>query len=310
MSLPLADNTEFGFMTAVADVASARGIAEFADTHGFDSVWTGDHIAFPMPILDPLLQLELIAAFNPRITVGTGVYLLPLRHPTTVAKQVATIDRIIEGRFIFGVGIGGEFPVEYEACGVPVKERGARLSEAIPILKGLWSGEPFTSDGGFYPIPEVTMLPRPAQPGGPPIWCGARSEAAMSRIGRMADGWISYVVTPEQFRKGLETIEEAAEQAGRKIEKFGTGHLLFAWIDDDYDKALDAATEHLSMRYAMDFRSAAQRYAALGSPADVAAKISEFRDAGIRHFVLDMTGPFQERDAQLERFAAEVRPLL
>lgn len=308
--LPLADDVEFGFMAIAADVAAARETAEFADTHGFESVWTGDHMAFPMPILDPLLQLELIAAFNPRITVGTAVYLLPLRHPTTVAKQVATIDRITGGRFIFGVGIGGEFPVEYEACGVPVGERGARMSEAIPILKGLWSGEPFSSNERFYPIPELTMLPPPVQAGGPPIWCGGRSEAALSRIGRMADGWVSYVVTPDRYREGLETIANEAEAVGRKIDRFGTAHLLFAWIDDDYDRALDAATEHLSMRYAMDFRSPAQRYAALGSPSDVAAKIAEFRDAGIRHFVLDMTGPFEERDAQLERFAAEVRPLL
>ena len=81
-------------------------------------------------------------------------------------------------------------------------------------------------------------------------------------------------------------------------------------IDDDYAAALDAATEHLSMRYAMDFRRAAQRYAALGSPSDVAARIAEFRAAGVRHFILDCTGPFPDRDAQLERFAQEVRPLL
>lgn len=310
MSLPLAADLEFGFIAVAADVASAREVAGFAESHGFESVWTGDHMAFPMPIIDPLLQLELIAAFNPRITVGTAVYLLPLRHPTPVAKQVASLDRLIGGRFIFGVGVGGEFPVEYEACGVPVKERGARLSEAIPILKGLWSGEPFTWDGTFYLIPEVTMLPPPVQAGGPPIWCGGRSEAALQRMGRMADGWISYVVTPDRYHQGLETIARAAERAGRSIERFGTAHLLFAWIDDDYEHALDAATEHLSMRYAMDFRGPARRYAALGSPADVAAKISEFRSAGIRHFILDMTGPFGERDAQLERFAAEVRPLL
>ncbi len=310
MSLPLAADLKVGFMGVATDIDSARRTAEFADTHGFESVWTGDHMAFPMPILDPLLQLELIAAFNPRITVGSAVYLLPLRHPTPVAKQVATLDRLIGGRFIFGVGIGGEFPIEYDVCGVPVKERGARLSEAIPILKGLWSGQAFSSDGVFYPIPEVTMLPAPVQSGGPPIWCGGRSDAALSRIGRLADGWISYVVTPEKYREGLETIAGAAERGGRTFERFGTAHLLFAWIDDDYERALDAATEHLSMRYAMDFRSPARRYAALGSPADVAAKIAEFRSAGVRHIILDMTGPSEQRDAQLARFAAEVRPLL
>jgi probable F420-dependent oxidoreductase len=263
-----------------------------------------------MPILDPLLQLASIAAFNPQVAVGTAVYLLPLRHPTTVAKQVATLDRLTGGRFIFGVGVGGEFPIEYEACGVPLRERGARLSEAIPILKGLWSGQAFASEGKFYPFSEVTMRPTPVQAGGPPIWCGGRSPAALARIGRMGDGWVSYVVTPDQYRAGLDSIAAEADRARRKVERFGTAHLLFAWIDDDHDRALDAATEHLSMRYAMDFRKAAQRYAALGSPADVAAKIAEFRAAGTRHFILDMTGPAEERDAQLARFAAEVRPLL
>lgn len=310
MPLPLDNDVRFGFMAVAADVAGARRTAAFAETHRFDSVWTGDHMAFPVPILDPLLQLELIAAFNERITVGTAVYLLPLRHPTPVAKQVATLDRIIGGRFVFGVGVGGEFPLEYAVCGVPVRERGARLGEAVEVLKKLWTGKPVASDSRFYPFPEVQMLPTPHQPGGPPVWCGGRSEAALSRIGRLADGWISYVVTPEHYRKGLETIARTAEQHGRTIERLGTGHLLFAWIDDDYDRALDAATEHLSARYAMDFRKAAARYAALGRPADVAARIAEFRDAGARHFVLDMTGPYQQREAQLERFAAEVRPLL
>jgi len=310
VSLPLADGLRFGFMAVAGDVAAARATAAFAEAHGFDSVWTGDHIAFPLPIQDPLLQLALIGAFAPQLTVGTAVYLLPLRHPTPVAKQVATLDRVLGGRLVFGVGVGGEFPVEYAACGVPRSERGARLSEAIPVLKGLWSAEPFANDGRFYPIPEVTMLPTPAQPGGPPVWCGGRSDAALRRIGRLGDGWISYVVTPERYAAGLATIAAEVERVGRRVERFGTGHLLFAWIDDDYETALDAATEHLSARYAMDFRKAAQRYAALGPPADVAAKIGAFRDAGVRHFVLDMTGPFAQREEQLARFAAEVRPLL
>lgn len=310
MSLPLSDRVEFGFMAVAGDVAGARRTAEFAEAHGFDSVWTGDHMAFPVPILDPLLQLELIAAFNERITVGTAVYLLPLRHPTPVAKQVATLDRILGGRFVFGVGVGGEFPLEYEVCGVPVRERGARLSEGIEVLKKLWTGKTVSHQGSFYSFPEVSMLPTPHRAGGPPIWCGGRSEAALRRVGRLGDGWISYVVTPERYRLGLEAIARSAEHHGRTLERLGTGHLLFAWIDDDYARALDAATEHLSMRYAMDFRSAARRYAALGPPADVAARIAQFRDAGVRHFVLDMTGPYQERDEQLERFAREVRPLL
>ena len=112
------------------------------------------------------------------------------------------------------------------------------------------------------------------------------------------------------YSSGLEKIAASAEAANREIDRFGTGHLLFARIDNDYEAALDVATEHLSQRYAMDFRPAAQRYAALGTPADVAEKIAEFVSAGIRHFMLDMVGPNEDRMAQLEWFAKEVRPLL
>ncbi len=310
LDLPLDTETRYGFSAGLANPQAIRATVGLADRLGFDSLWVGDHIAFAVPILDPLIQLAQAAAHSDRLTFGTAVYLLPLRHPTPVAKQVSTLDLLCEGRLIFGVGVGGEFPREYEACGVPVKERGARLEEAIPLLRRLWSGAPVTSEGRFYPFPEVTMLPRPRQKSGPPVWCGGRNAKALDRTGRIGDGWISYVVTPEMYRDGLAEIAQAAARAGRALERFGSAHLLFTRIDDSYEEALDVATAHLSKRYAMDFRKAASRYAALGRPADVAERIDAFRAAGVRHFVLDCVGPEKERDAQLERFAREVRPLL
>ena len=154
------------------------------------------------------------------------------------------------------------------------------------------------------------MLPKTLQPGGPPIWAGGRSAGALRRLGRMGDGWISYVVTPEQYADGLATIAREAEAAGRTIDAFGTGHLLFTFLDDSYEAALDAATAHLSQRYAMDFRRAAQRYAALGRPEDVAERVQAYLDAGLRHIVVDAVGPMEAMSEQRERFAREVRPLL
>src|ERR1700674_3123475 len=110
----------------------------------------GDHISFPAAILDPLLQLAQAAVVSRRLVLGTAVYLLPLRHPVPVAKQVATLDHLTQGRLIFGVGVGGEFPKEYEVCGVPLEERGARLTEAIGILRKLWTGEPTRHEGRYY----------------------------------------------------------------------------------------------------------------------------------------------------------------
>jgi alkanesulfonate monooxygenase SsuD/methylene tetrahydromethanopterin reductase-like flavin-dependent oxidoreductase (luciferase family) len=239
------------------------------------------------------------------------VYLLPLRHPAPVAKQVSTLDHLTEGRLIFGVGVGGEFPKEFEACGVPLNERGARLAEGITVLRKFWTGESISHSGRFYgPFAAVPMQPLPRQPGGPPIWLGGRSEVALRRTGRIGDGYLSYVVTPEMYGSALDKIAAAAAEAGRTPAPFGTGHLLFARLDDSYEAALDAATETLSIRYAMDFRKAAQRYCALGRAADVAGRIREFHAAGVRHVILDLLGPYEQRYRQIEWFATEAMPLL
>jgi probable F420-dependent oxidoreductase len=320
--LPLDDRLRIGVQTIHRRTEPARGpwrpaidelvaLVELVERSGYDSLWVGDHISFAVPVLDPLLQLAQAAVVSRRLTLGTSVYLLPLRHPAPVAKQVATLDHLTEGRLIFGVGVGGEFPREYEVCGVPRGERGARLSEGITLLRQFWSGEPVSYAGKHYaPFTDVPMQPPARQRSGPPIWCGGRSDGALRRTGRLADGWLSYVVTPEMYRTGLEKIEAAAHAAARSVARFATGHLLFTRIDDSYDKALDAATETLSVRYAMDFRRPAQRYCALGRPEQVAERIREFHAAGVRHVMLDLLGPYEQRDEQIARFAAEALPLL
>ncbi len=320
MSLPLDDRLRIGVQTIHRRTEPATGawhpridelvaLVQLVDRCGYDSIWAGDHVSFAIPFLDPLLQLAQAAVASRRLLLGTGVFLLPLRHPAPVAKQVATLDHLTEGRLIFGVGVGGEFPKEYEVCGVPLGERGARLAEGVAVLRKLWSGEKVSHQGRFYgPFVDVPMRPPPRQPGGPPIWFAGRTDAALRRVGRIGDGWLSYVVTPDMYSASLGKIAEAAE--GRAITRFGSGHLLFTRVDDTYEKALDAATATLSVRYAMDFRRAAERYCALGRPADVAERIRAFHDAGVRHVVVDLLGPYEERDRQIAWFAAEVMPLL
>ena len=309
MDLPLSSALTYGVITTASSADDARATAERAEAEGWDSLWVGDHVAFTIPIYDPLIQLAMLGAFSKKLRLGTSVYLLPLRHPVPVAKQVATLDRMLGGRLEFGVGVGGEFANEYAACGVPLAERGARLGEGIELLRRLWSGQTVTYEGRFYPLKDVRMLPPPAQRE-LPIYCGGRSEGALVRTGRLADGWISYVVTAEQYRVGLEKISAAASAAKRSLTRFHTGHLLFTLVRNSFEDALDGATEHLSRRYAMDFRRAAQRYAALGKPADVAARIAELQRAGVRNIIVDVVGRPEEREEQLARFAAEVRPLL
>jgi probable F420-dependent oxidoreductase len=321
MPLPLDDALKVGVQTIHRrtepatgpwrpSVEDGRALIEMIDRLGYDSVWAGDHLSFAIPVLDPLIQLAQAAVVSSRLTFGTGVYLLPLRHPGPVAKQVATLDLLSGGRLIFGVGVGGEFKTDFAVAGVPHNERGARLSEGIEVLRKLWTGEKVAHQGRHFSFDELAMSPVPYQDGGPPIWCGGRSDAALRRAGTLADGYFSYVVTPKMFADALDKIAVAADNAGRRIEKYGTGHLLFARIDDTYEQALDAATETLSVRYAMDFREPAKRYCALGRPEEFAARLEEFYDAGVRHVVMDFLGPYEERDQQFRRFAEEVMPLI
>lgn len=324
MTLPLNETLKIGVNTMHRRSEPAEGpwlpkidelveMVQQVDRLGYDSFWCGDHISMQIPFLDPPMQIAQAAVVSRRLMFGTGVYLLPLRNAAPVAKQVATIDLLTEGRFIFGVGVGGEFPKEYEVCGVPRNERGARLTESIHVIRKLWSGEPVSHAGKFDNFTDVRMTPPPTRPAGPPIWCGGRSDAALRRAARIGDGWFSYAITPQMYRDGLALINATASGEGRSFapgETFGTAHLLFARVSDSYEQALDEAAEHLSIRYGMDMRPATKRYGALGAPSDVAARIREYYDAGVRHISLDFAGPYERRGEQFERFAADVRPLL
>jgi probable F420-dependent oxidoreductase len=322
MDLPLEPTLRIGIQTIHRRTEPAVGpwlptldemvaLVSQIDRCGYDSIWVADHISYPAAILDPLLQLAQAAVVSRRLLLGIGVYLLPLRHPIPVAKQVATLDHLSEGRLIFGVGIGGEFPREFEACGVPVNERGPRLSEGIRLLRAALSGETLDHQGRYYPsFSGIALQPPARQKDGPPIWVGGRADAALARAGRLADGWISYVVTPEMYRAALAKIAAAADKAGRRIERFGTGHLLFTRLDDSHEKALEAATTTLSRRYGTDMRRAAERYGALGRAEEVAERIRAFHAAGVRHLSIDLLGPYEERPDHIERFAREVLPLV
>lgn len=309
--LPLNPKIRFGAMATAADRDHALKTVDTLSEWGYDSIWTGDHVAFTGPIDDSLTQLTYMSALKPSLLFGTSIYLLPLRHPTTVAKMVATVDRLMgAGHFIFGVGVGGEFPREYEACGVPVKQRGGRMNEAIEIIKRLWTGEPVEYQGKYFSFPKIMMAPKPRTLGGPPIWIGGRAEAALKRAARLGDGWMPYVVTPKRVADGLDFIAREAQAIGRKFDHFGSALHLFATLGPSYEAALDVAATYLSKRYAMDFREPAKRYAAMGRASDVASRIDEFVKAGIRDINVDVISAPADRDAQHEQFAREVIPLL
>ncbi len=280
---------------------------------GYDSIWVGDHVQFHNPTLESLTTLAYVAAVTRRVRLGTAVYLLALRHPTIAAKTAATLDVLSGGRFVFGVGVGGEFPKEFEAAGVPHRERGRRVDEGIEVCRLLWTKSPASFEGRFVRFTDVTLEPRPVQPGGPPIWIGGRSDHALRRAARVGDGWISYVVTPERYRQSLERIQAFAAEAGRRIEPgrgFEPAHLAFTAIDDERERARAMAVRYLSRQYNQPFDDLVTKYCVLGSPAQCAETLARFVEAGVRTFVIGFTAGAERGEEQVERFAAEVLPRL
>jgi probable F420-dependent oxidoreductase len=275
---------------------------------GFDVLFFRDHVLWHSAVLDPFTVLGALAARTSRVRLGPGVLLLPLRNPVLVAKAVASLDFISGGRAILGVGIGGEFPKEFEACGVPVGERGRRADEGIEAIRTLWTCSPATYKGQFVRFEDVVMEPPPAQAPHPPIWVGGRSDAALRRAGRFGDGWFAYFVTPPQFREGLDKIARHLEARERSPSNFDAGLVIYFHVAPDREEAGRHTARYLSAEYRQSFAHLVERYCAIGPVAECAATIARFLEAGARHITLIPACPPEMAMEQLRRIATEVLP--
>ncbi len=304
-SLVIPSKIESGVVMTAQTRDEIMAIARRIEAAGFDSIWVGDHISFYVPILESLTLLSFVAGVTERVKLGTGVYLLPLRHPTTTAKVAATLDLVSGGRLILGVGVGGEFPPEFEASGVPVGERGSRANEALGILRKLWTEDGVAHEGRHFKFGPVSINPKPLQAGGPPIVVGGRKGPAFRRAGRLADGYLSHMCSPEMYRENLDAIRAHAEKAGRRAVPFRTAAFIFTILDDNYDAALDRAANLLQMIYNRPFRDAAKKYCLLGRPEDCLEQMQGFVDAGCRQFVFS---PLMDGGEFVERCSREILP--
>jgi len=278
---------------------------------GYDSAWTSEHVFFYFPTFDALTTLAAMAARTSRIHLGTAVFLLPLRPAALAAKEIASVDIISGGRLILGVGVGGEYPKEYQAVGVPVQERGARANEAIRVLKLLFSQDNVSFDGRFTKLDGVTLQPKPAQAGGPRFWIAGRSPAAIRRAGRLGDGYLPYLFSPERYRDSLAQVRETAEQAGRDPDAITPALYQFICLAETYDEAKRLAAADLSRRYNQPFEQIVERYVVMGTPDDCARRLADFAGAGARHFVLvPVGGSVRDFLPHVEAYARDILPKL
>lgn len=303
--VPTSEALSFGVMAGAPDADVA-----YLESLPVASLWVGGHVASPNPSPEAMVALAWLAARTERVRVGTAILLLPLYPPALVAKQIADLDRATGGRITLGVGVGGEYPSEFEACGVPVGERGARTDEAIPLLRELWSGEPVSHHGRFLDFDGVRIHPAPRQGPALPIVVAGRQPVAMRRAARFGDGWMPYLYSPRRYAASVQTIRQEAAAAGRDLARFEWFAFVFVNIDDDGDRARHAAAAFLGGTYTRgDFAAMIDRVAAAGTVDQVTATLQDFVDAGARHLVFT---PMVRGDARplLDRLVTEVLPRL
>ncbi len=291
------------------------------------SVWQGGHLLPPSASGEAITRLALMTAWTERVKVGTAVLLLPLYHPVVVAKQLADLDAHSGGRLRVGIGVGGEFPQEFAAVGVSLSERGARTDESIDVMRLLWSGRPVTHHGRFFDFDDVELRvvrppgraaasdrdadpaaaavdARPAgQPGGPPIIVSGRRPPAMRRAARLGDGWMPYLFSPGAYARSVQAIRDEAHASGRDLERFEWMLYLYTSIRKDGERARADVATFLQGAYGHLEPEKLQRIAPAGTPEEVAQRVQEYVDAGVRHVVISPAAPSDT--LEVVRLAAE-----
>jgi probable F420-dependent oxidoreductase len=321
-------------------------LAQVAEAEGYDAVTIGHHHFMPDRMSDPFILLAGIAARTTTIRLGTGIFQAAIHHPLRVAEQAACLDQLSNGRVVLGVGLGWS-QLEYESFGAEFRKRGARMDEALALVRRLWTEEKVAHDGRFFRLPELTMEPRPIQPDGPPIWVAGVDPRALDRAARLGDAWMCGPVQTWTAAKAcLVRYRASCEAAGtvpawvlrrytritadrRQLEEeylpdFVDAQLAY-WrtsVETDEERAMFArldAGERLSPA-----EIAADRFVG-GTPDDVIAELQRYHDETGCDYVhvgcggrLDSyaadtvagAAQLQEMRDQIQRFARQVAPAL
>ena len=214
-------------------MASAESVhaAQLAERLGYESLWTGEHMALPdpqsppshrhpkHPFFDPIVGMTYLAAHTSSIRLGLGILILAQRHPVQLAKELTTLDILSNGRLIVGVGVG-YLEAEYRAVGVDFRTRAARCNEHLEALRTMWIDEPPRYEGRFVTIDGIDAYPRPLTPGGPPVTVGGNSEAGVIRALRYGSGWFGFNLDPAGARVLIQRLHTLAGEDETELDGF------------------------------------------------------------------------------------------
>ena len=220
----------FGINTGPCAIPSTAGaVARAAEAAGFESLWTGEHIVLPepqappspvaadTPFIDSAVALAFVAAHTSRIRLGTGIIILPQRNPVVLAKELASVDVLSNGRLIFGIGIGYLQP-EFAAIGAPFDHKGPRSEEFLAAMIALWSTEKPAYHGRFVDFEGINAMPRPVQKPYPEVVFGGHTKEAYGRAARLARGWFGFALDLEGTAKCIQGLKQACSVVGRRFD--------------------------------------------------------------------------------------------
>lgn len=279
------------------------GIAQEAESLGYDSVWVSDHLLVPRAnprfgrLFEVLTTLAYIGGATQHIALGTSIIVVPYRNAITIAKQAATIDVLTGGRMIIGVGAGW-IEGEFENLGVAYESRGARLNESLAVMQALWTEDDPHFDGDFYQFSDVIFEPKPAQVGGIPIWVGGHSTYALQRAARYGAAWHPDDMPVDQLSDYIQRLDEMRGDREVGVSLRRTVDLRPALLDDAM--AVGEAEGRWEGSSATTLR---------GSTNDIVDEINAVATLGVDYFICQFEHQSQEEHlAQLRLFAQDVFP--
>jgi alkanesulfonate monooxygenase SsuD/methylene tetrahydromethanopterin reductase-like flavin-dependent oxidoreductase (luciferase family) len=278
-------------------------LAARAEGLGWDSIWIGDSL-LARPRHEPLMLLGAVAACVPRVALGTAVLLPTLRNPVLLAHQVATLDRIAEGRLILGVGIARDVPdirAEFAAAGVPFEKRVGRLLEGLRLCRELWSGKP-VSWQGRWTVENGVLGPTPHRPGGPPLWIAGSLPASLERAGRHFDGWLPNDPDAASWGRKWAEVQAQARAAGRDAAALTGAMYLTLAVDEDTARANARLDAYLARYYHQPAAAVRTRQACYaGDEGGAAEWLAGYAAAGASHLLLRFAG---EHERHLDMLSA------
>ena len=280
---------------------------------GFEYFAVGEHFMRgdpPGPTHASLPLLGVAAGATETIRLLSSILLVPFYEPLVLARMTASLDLASAGRLTLGVGVGGEFPVEFQAANLDVRQRGRRTDECLEALRRLWTGQPVTYEGRHFRLDQAAINPPPVQKPGPPVWVSGRRDAAMLRAVNHGEGWMPYFYSPERYRTSVSKITESAQDMGRDLGGFQWAYFPYISIYPTVEEAANVAARQLGGQYLYggDFINIVRNYCILGSVEQCISRIQEYVDAGVCYFIFSITCLEGDEDRHLETIANEIIP--